>query len=664
MNEISNRELSWLSFNERVLMEATDLRNPLLERLKFVAIYASNMDEFFMVRVSGLREQVHAGYEEPDSSGLSPKEQLSRIYQRTRKLGLLQHTIFNQIKDELANENILFPDCSQMDDHEALEAIFLDEVLPVISPVTIDPSHPFPFIYSRRICLIVELRRDDQLHFSLITIPETLRRVYKIRQGKSIYVFTVEDIIKFGLPLLFKGYEVLHADVFRVTRDADLEAHEDSADLLASIQHSLSQRKRGDISRMEVSHDISDTSIDFLKRMMSIPHDDVDYVNGSIDLTFLFSLTELKASLMFPPLAQRPIAGVDTDQNIFEQIKAHPVCFFRPFNSFSFVSELIAQAAVDPDVLAIKMTLYRTNKNSKIIASLLEAAKRGKQVSVVVELKARFDEERNIEWAKNLEEAGCIVTYGIVGLKIHAKCMLIVRREDERIVRYTHIATGNYNEITANIYTDVDIISADQALGQDATQLFNYLMGFTEEGRWSRLRLAPFAMRQEIVQMIEAEMDFAKSGEGAIIMKMNSLIDQNIINKLYEASQAGVKIELIVRGVCGLKPGVAGLSENISVRSIVGRFLEHTRMMYFKHGGADRYYVTSADMMPRNLNGRVELLLEVQNEAIKRSFRHYLYVQLQDNCNAWILHEETYTKLVPDGDNATSSQDYFLENEI
>ncbi|MDR2870124.1 MAG: polyphosphate kinase 1, partial [Deferribacteraceae bacterium] len=523
MNLISNRELSWLSFNERVLMEATDLRNPLLERLKFIAIYASNMDEFFMVRVSGLREQVHAGYDEPDFSGLAPKEQLDKIHLRTRKLNDLQHSIFKQIREEMAKEGIHFPDIHLREHQDTLEAIFLDEILPVISPVTIDPSHPFPFIYSKRICLIVELEKARQIHFSMITIPETLRRVYKLRKGNVVNVFTVEDIIRHNLPLIFKGYKVCHAAIFRVTRDADLEAtQEESADLLTSIEHSLSERKRGDINRMEVSHDISDTSIDFLKRMMSIPHEDIDYVDGYIDLTFLFGLSDMKDSLMFRPFRHRPIAGIDLKKDLFEQIKAKPVCFYRPFNSFAFVTELIAKAAVDDDVLAIKMTLYRSNQQSKIIAALLEAANRGKQVSVVVELKARFDEERNIEWAKNLEKAGCIVTYGIVGLKIHAKCMLIVRRENDRIVRYTHMATGNYNEITANIYTDIDLITANQEVGQDATQLFNYLMGFTEEEYWARMRIAPFTLREEVITMIDAEIGFAKKGKGYIVMKMNS----------------------------------------------------------------------------------------------------------------------------------------------
>lgn len=661
-----NRELSWLNFNERVLMEAVDLSNPLLERLKFVAIFSSNLDEFFMVRVSGLREQVRAGYNKPDFAGLTPKQQLQEISSRTQRLTTLQQEVFAQTKEELSKEHIFFPDVNNKDFKDALEAIFLDEIMPVITPVTVDPSHPFPFIYSRRICLIADLKRGSQKHTSLIMIPETVRRVYKIRKGKSINIFLAEDIICKHLSMLLKGYEINNVSTFRVTRDADLDVtEEESADLLKAIEHSLSQRKRGDVNRAEVSHDIPESTLSFLEKMIGINHDDVDFVHGNIDLTFLFSLANMKESLTFPPLLQREIPSIKENTDIFEQIKQKPVYFFRPFSSFCFVSGLIARAAADDDVLAIKMTLYRTNSNSKIIASLLKAAGRGKQVSVVVELKARFDEERNIEWAKNLEEAGCIVTYGIVGLKIHAKCMLIVRREKDRIVRYTHIATGNYNEITADIYTDIDMITADEKTGRDATQLFNFLMGFTEEETWNVMKVAPFTLRQEVVSMIDQEIAFAKKGKGHIIMKMNSLIDGEIISKLYEASQAGVKVELIIRGICGLMPQVKGVSENITVRSIVGRFLEHSRVIYFKHGGKRRYYITSADMMPRNLNGRVELMVEIKDSTFKKSLEKYLDIQLKDNCKAWEQNGEMYTKHVPPkGRRRLSSQEYFLNNDI
>lgn len=667
MSNINNRELSWLSFNERVLMEALDLSNPLMERLKFVAIFSSNLDEFFMVRVSGLREQLAAGYDKPDISGLKPEEQLEAINNTTGRLGALRQNIFRQLIGEMEGERIFFPSVDDEPFADILESIFLDEIMPVISPVTIDPSHPFPFVYSRRICIIVESRRDHKDFNTLIMIPETLRRVYRVARGRSINIFTVEDIICKYLPILLKGYRVLRVGIFRVTRDADLDVTaEESADLLKTIEHLLTQRKRGDVNRVEIASGMSPTAVEFLKKNIGFVDTDIDMVDGILDLTFLFSLYNLKDLLKFPPLKQRPLKRLEGRKNIFDVIKEKPIFFFRPYNSFSLVSNFIAQAAVDDNVLAIKLTLYRTNRDSSIIAALLEAAKRGKQVSVVVELKARFDEERNIEWAKNLEKAGCIVTYGIVGLKIHAKCMLIVRTEHDRIVRYTHVATGNYNENTADVYTDVDYITADENIGWDAAQLFNYLMGYTEEESWRVLKVAPFNLRDTVVSMIDKEIEFARAGEPAkIVIKVNSLIDQQIIEKLYEASAAGVKVNLIVRGICGLKPGVPGLSENISVRSIIGRFLEHLRVLYFRHGGVGRYFITSADMMPRNLNGRVELMVEITDDDFRRSLEHFISISLMDNTKAWEMHDDKYSKLIPLADQQPlNSQEFFLNNEI
>ncbi|MDR0454228.1 MAG: polyphosphate kinase 1 [Deferribacteraceae bacterium] len=665
-NKIINREVSWLNFNERVLMEALDENNPLLERLKFIAIFSSNLDEFFMVRVSGLYEQIDAGYDKPDLSGLTPGQKVQEIATRAKRLNDLQQTIFAQLKQELEKEHIFFPDPSDREFRDTLESIFLDDIMPVISPVTVDTSHPFPFIYSRRISIIVELTRNTKECVSLIALPETLRRIYKVRKRRNVYIFMVEDIIQQHISMLLKGYEIKNVSFFRVTRDADLDVtEEESEDLLSSIEHSLSERKRGEVIRAEVSSGMPQESLRFLEKMVGFNKNRVYFVNGAIDLTFLFGLCDLKESLMFPPLKQHPLAILNDKTNIFELIKEKPIYFFRPYNSFSLVAGLIANAAKDPDVLAIKMTLYRTNKNSRIIASLANAARQGKQVSVVVELKARFDEERNIEWAKNLEEAGCIVTYGIVGMKIHAKCMLIVRREEERIVRYTHIATGNYNEITANIYTDIDFITADDRIGRDATQFFNYLMGFTEEKKWSLMKIAPFMLRRTVVEMIDKEIEFAKSGQQAkIIIKINSLIDEEIINKLYEASDAGVQINLIIRGICGIMPKVQGLSDNIRVISIIGRFLEHARILYFYHGGAERYFITSADLMPRNLNWRVELMTEITDAAFKQSLNRYLSLSLTDNCKAWELHVDEYVKLAPpEGVKGLNSQEHFLNSD-
>ncbi|MDR2104599.1 MAG: polyphosphate kinase 1 [Deferribacteraceae bacterium] len=663
MSKIINRELSWLRFNERVLAEATDKRNPLLERLRFLAIFASNLDEFFMVRVSGLREQIDAGYNTPDPSGYVPTELLAAIMKLTSELTDFEERVFSELKTDLLGAGIFFPDLSEEIFSDTLETIFLDEIMPVITPVTIDPSHPFPFIYSRRLCIVAQTERKGKVYTSLIMIPETLRRVFRLKIGQSVYIFTVEDIIMKYLHILLKGYTVKAAGLFRVTRDADLDvAEEESADLLRSVEHLLSERKRGDVNRVEISGDISEQALELLSEKVDFELSDVQRVKSKIDLTFLFSLCDLKKELLFPPLAQRAIRRKPPESSgLFDIIKEKPLYFFRPYNSFSIVSELIAAAAVDEDVLAIKMTLYRTNTNSTIINSLLEAARRGKQVSVVVELKARFDEERNIGWAKNLEKAGCIVTYGIVGLKIHAKCLLIVRTEDEKIVRYTHAATGNYNEITANIYTDIDYITADEDIGRDATQLFNYLMGFTEENIWRVMKVAPFTLKDAVLEMIDREISFAKKGlDAEIIIKVNSITDLDIIEKLYLASSEGVNIHLIVRGICALRPQVKGLSENITVISIVGRFLEHARVLYFQHGGVPRYFITSADLMPRNLIGRVELMVEARDEDFKRSLNHFLRISLQDS--AWSLTDERYSK--PEERNGLISQHYFMINEI
>ena len=662
MNKFNNRELSWLSFNERVLMEALDKDNPLLERLRFVAIFSSNLDEFFMVRVAGIQEQISANYEITDLSGLTPLEQLTQIKNTTNRLSMLRQNIFDSLKEELKSEGVYFADAYDEEYEGILEAIFLDEIMAVVTPVTIDLSRPFPFIYSKRICIIAELTRGEKSFISLIMLPETLRRIYRVRKGKNIAVFTAEDIIKKHLHLILKGYEIKTVSFFRVTRDEDLGTEEESADLIKTVEHLISRRKRGDVSRIEVADGMPKSILHFLQKMVGFSGDEVQIVKGTLDLTFLTNLSGIRENLIFPKLVQKPVQSYSNEKDIFEQIRKGPLYFYRPYNSFSIVCDMIEKAAKDENVLAIKLTLYRTNKNSRIVASLLEAAKRGKQVSVVVELKARFDEERNIEWAKNLEKAGCLVTYGIVGLKVHAKCMLIVRREEDRIVRYTHIATGNYNEVTANVYTDVDLITADEELGADATQLFNYLMGFTEEQHWAIMKVAPFTLRGAVIGNIDNEIARAKAGEKAhIIMKLNSINDREIIEKLYEASSAGVKIDLIVRGISGLKAGVKNLSENIRVISIIGRFLEHARVLYFYNGGEPKYYITSADMMTRNLSGRVELMIEIIDEKFKQSLKGFLDISLMDNTKAWELHDNTYIKLTPpSGEDALSSQAFFL----
>ena len=661
------RELSWLAFNERVLSEAQDMHNPLMEKLKFTAIFSSNMDEFFMVRVAGLIEQISAGYKKTDIAGYMPEEQLVAVSKETRRLIEKQQDIFRELTAELEKCGIIFNPAITDEYYEETENIFIDAIMSVVSPVTLDPAHPFPFIYNKRMSLIAALEKHGKEYFSLIMLPENIRRYFVIHKGNKKIIFTVEEVIKTHIQKLFRGYEVKSVNVFRLTRNTDIEMRsEEMADIILSMKDFLSRRVKGAVTRVEIESDTPEYIVEFLQQMVNFKDMDTQYIQGVIDLTFLFSLSSIMPNMQFPPHTSFTVPDLPENSDIFNRIKEKDVFFFRPYYSFSTVSKLIAIAAADKDVLAIKMTLYRTNRDSSILASLVKAAKSGKQVSVVVELKARFDEERNIDWAKNLEDAGCIVTYGIAGLKIHAKCLLIVRREQESIKRYTHIATGNYNENTAALYTDVDLITSDDCIGRDAAQLFNYLMAYTEEQSWRVLSVAPFNLRENIYKLFDNEIKQAKAGRKAyVIMKMNSLIDKDIIDKMYEASNAGVRIDLIVRGICGLKAGCKGFSSNIRVRSIVGRLLEHSRIFYFENAGSPRYFIASADMMPRNLNRRVELMTEIYDDDFKKALSKCLDITLKDNMKAWQLHGDTFKKVIKaDDEEAVNSQEYFMNNRL
>lgn len=661
------RELSWLAFNERVLSEAQDMHNPLMEKLKFTAIFSSNMDEFFMVRVAGLIEQISAGYKKTDIAGYTPEEQLVAVSKETRRLIEKQQDIFRELTAELEKCGIIFNPAITDEYYEETENIFIDAIMSVVSPVTLDPAHPFPFIYNKRMSLIAALEKYGKEYFSLIMLPENIRRYFVIHKGNKKIIFTVEEVIKTHIQKLFRGYEVKSVNVFRLTRNTDIEMRsEEMADIILSMKDFLSRRVKGAVTRVEIESDTPEYIVEFLQQMVNFKDMDTQYIQGVIDLTFLFSLSSIMPNMQFPPHTSFTVPDLPENSDIFNRIKEKDVFFFRPYYSFSTVSKLIAIAAADKDVLAIKMTLYRTNRDSSILASLVKAAKSGKQVSVVVELKARFDEERNIDWAKNLEDAGCIVTYGIAGLKIHAKCLLIVRREQESIKRYTHIATGNYNENTAALYTDVDLITSDDCIGRDAAQLFNYLMAYTEEQSWRVLSVAPFNLRENIYKLFDNEIKQAKAGRKAyVIMKMNSLIDKDIIDKMYEASNAGVRIDLIVRGICGLKAGCKGFSSNIRVRSIVGRLLEHSRIFYFENAGSPRYFIASADMMPRNLNRRVELMTEIYDDDFKKALSKFLDITLKDNMKAWQLHGDTFKKVIKaDDEEAVNSQEYFMNNRL
>ncbi len=662
-----SRELSWLGFNERVLGEAVDPCNPLMERLKFTAIFSSNMDEFFMVRVAGLIEQISAGYSKTDIAGYTPQEQIVAVSKQTKRLITKQQDIFSQLKQELEKHNCIFNPEITDEYYEDTEDIFIDAIMSVISPVTLDPAHPFPFIYNKRMTIIASLEKSDRELYSLIMLPENIRRYFILQRGSKKIIFTVEEIIKKHIQKLYRGYNVKTVNVFRVTRNADIEMRsEEIADMILSMKDFLSRRVKGAVTRVEIEHNTPDHIVDFLQKMVNFTEMETQYVQGVIDLTFLMNISNIVPSLQFAKHIPHELPVTFSGEDIFDRIKEKDIFFFRPYYSFNTVSKLISIAAADKNVLAIKMTLYRTNRDSSILASLVKAAKSGKQVSVVVELKARFDEARNIDWAKNLEDAGCIVTYGIAGYKIHAKCLLIVRREQDGIKRYTHLATGNYNENTAALYTDVDLITSNDNIGRDAAQLFNYLMAYTDERTWRTLSIAPFNLREKIYELFNNEIQMAKSGRQArVIMKMNSLIDKDVINKMYEASNAGVRIDLIVRGICGLKAGCKGFSDNIKVRSIVGRFLEHSRIFYFENGGDPKYFIASADMMPRNLNRRVELMTQIYNKDFQKALHKFIEITLKDNMKAYQLENDTFVKITKkDGEEPVNSQAYFMENKL
>ncbi len=662
----NNREISWLKFNERVMYEAIDMNNPIMERIKFLAISASNLDEFFMIRVAGLKNQLSLGYNEKDMSSKTPKEQINEITAYVKKLYNEQEKILDDIKKELITHNILMYYDQDEEILEIMENIFINDIMPILSPITLDPSHPFPFIFNKRFSMVLKISRGNKEYLSLIMIPENINRVYRVKKSNNkIIVLKIEDIISSNVSLLYRGYKVLSVDHLRVTRNADVDVQKEEAyDLLRSIEDSVSRRDKGSIARIEISSGIDKETLEVLKSQIVFNDEDIFNIDGDIDLTYLFQLCNLLPDKQFKPLTPFMIDSIPNNKDIFEYIKKKDIFFIRPYYSFSMVSNLIAIASTDKDVLAIKMTLYRTNTDSKILTSLIEAANRGKQVSVVVELTARFDEKVNITWAKNLEQAGCIVSYGIPDLKVHAKAMLIIRREESCIKRYTHIATGNYNENTAMVYTDIDLITANDDMGKDISELFNYLMSYTSIHRWSSLFIAPFTLKSRIYELVDTVTEDTANGQkGMIVMKMNSLVDKDMISKLYKASEAGVTVRLIVRGICCLKPGIKGLSSNITVTSIVGRFLEHPRIFYFKSKSLDKVFISSADIMPRNLNGRVEVMAEIIEKSCRKNLLDYIEISLKDNVKSWALNGDTYKKVTSKG-KAINSQNYFLENRI
>lgn len=648
-----NRELSWLKFNLRVLKEAMVKDTPLLERLKFIAISASNLDEFFMVRVASLWSNFDSGVEKRDASGMSVHEQLVAISQAAHEQVRTQTKSLIALMAEMDAVKLHFrrvKDLSELG-KDWLEEYYREVVFPVLTPMAVDASRPFPFLANKTLNLAVELIKADGEHsMGLIQVPSVLARIVEVEpEGKRTFVF-LEDIIASHCHDLFKGCHILDMVSFRVTRDSDLDLEEDdSVDLMKEVEESLRKRKRGAAVRLEIFKTNNNRIKKFLEENLDVTEMEVYEINGPLDPTCFFKFIGMKGMwpwLYEPFVPQRPLELPD-DSDLFAAIRENDILLHHPYESFDPVVKLVSDAADDPQVLAIKQTLYRVSGNSPIVAALARAAENGKQVTVLVELKARFDEENNILWARRLEKAGCHVIYGLVGLKTHAKIILIVRKEDNGIKRYLHLGTGNYNDSTAKLYTDIGLMTANDEFGSDASAFFNLLSGYSEPPVWNKLVMAPLGLREKIYALIDNEIAMVRAGrEGHIIAKMNSLIDQPVIQKLYEASAAGVHIDLIVRGICGLRTGIEGISDNITVRSIVGRQLEHSRIFWFANGGEEQLYLSSADWMPRNLNDRVELFFPVETEEHIHRIKALLDLYLRDNVGAHMMQSNgTYRRV-------------------
>lgn len=648
-----NRELSWLKFNLRVLKEAMVKDTPLLERLKFIAISASNLDEFFMVRVASLWSNFDSGVEKRDASGMSVHEQLVAISQAAHEQVRTQTKSLIALMAEMDAVKLHFrrvKDLSELG-KDWLEEYYREVVFPVLTPMAVDASRPFPFLANKTLNLAVELIKADGEHsMGLIQVPSVLDRIVEVEpEGKRTFVF-LEDIIASHCHDLFKGCHILDMVSFRVTRDSDLDLEEDdSVDLMKEVEESLRKRKRGAAVRLEIFKTNNNRIKKFLEENLDVTEMEVYEINGPLDPTCFFKFIGMKGMwpwLYEPFVPQRPLELPD-DSDLFAAIRENDILLHHPYESFDPVVKLVSDAADDPQVLAIKQTLYRVSGNSPIVAALARAAENGKQVTVLVELKARFDEENNILWARRLEKAGCHVIYGLVGLKTHAKIILIVRKEDNGIRRYLHLGTGNYNDSTAKLYTDLGLMTANDEFGSDASAFFNLLSGYSEPPVWNKLVMAPLGLREKIYALIDNEIAMVRSGrEGHIIAKMNSLIDQPVIQKLYEASAAGVHIDLIVRGLCGLRTGIEGISDNITVRSIVGRQLEHSRIFWFANGDEEQLYLSSADWMPRNLNDRVELFFPVETEEHIHRIKALLDLYLRDNVGAHMMQSNgTYRRV-------------------
>ena len=682
-DNFTNRELSWLEFNQRILGEARDRKNPLFERMKFLSITASNLDEFFMVRIASLKDMVNAGYQKKDIAGMTAQEQLRALNEKMQAFCEKQYTTYNRaLLPKLSEEGLEIISFSELSEKEMdfLEEYFHKNIYPVLTPMAIDSSRPFPLIQNKtlNIAALIKSRNKDkkekkEYDIATVQVPSVLPRVILLPQKdgpkRKCRVILLENVIEHYLDVLFLNHEIICSAPYRIMRNADLSIDEDDAeDLLKEIEKSLKMRQWGEVIKFEYEERMDKRLVKYLKKQFKVHSCDMYAFNGPLDLTFLMKCYGIEGfeDLKEAPYIPQKNKKLRADKNIFNQIRKGDVLLHHPYESFDPIVAFIKQAAEDENVLAIKQTLYRVSGHSPIIAALAQAAENGKQVTVLVELKARFDEENNINWARKLEKAGCHVIYGLVGLKTHCKIALVVRREADGIRRYVHLGTGNYNDSTAKLYTDTGMFTCRNAVGEDATAVFNMLSGYSEPANWNQLIVAPIWMKKRFLEMIARETQNAKEGKPArIIAKCNSLCDRKIILALYEASCAGVQIDLIVRGICCLVAGKPGVSENIRVRSIVGTFLEHARIFYFYNDGNEEVYMGSADWMPRNLDRRVEIVFPVEAPDLKEKAKHILYVQLRDTLKAHCLLEDgTYRKVDRRGKEAVEAQKTFCEEAI
>ncbi|MBK8466642.1 MAG: polyphosphate kinase 1 [Chloracidobacterium sp.] len=674
-----NRELSWLEFNRRVLDEATAENLPVLERLKFLAIFSSNLDEFFMIRISGLKEQIDEGVGELSADGMTATEQLAAVYKRLRpmlkrQVSFLSANVFPALKE--AGITIEAYASLNAKEKKVLDKYFRNNLFPILTPQSVDSSHPFPYVsnLSINLGLYIEPNRAftqaklkhlfKQKRFIRIKLPPTVPRLIPISEKDGRYAL-LEEVVAANVAELFPRMKTSEAFLFRVTRDADIELREDEAgDLMRTLERELQRRRDRFAVRLEVAAAMPPKMVKLLTTGTGLTDDDVEIIDGFIDIPDLMQLHSLDR----PRLKEKPIVPVvpavlQKKENIFDVIRKQDILLHHPYTSFSTVADFISRAAEDPNVQAIKICLYRTGKDSPIVNSLIRASRLGKQVTALVELKARFDEENNIEWARRLENEGVHVVYGISTLKTHSKVLLVVRREKDKLVRYVHLATGNYNPLTARMYTDIGLLTADEEIGEDASSLFNFLTGYSQQDKYKRLIVAPLHLRDRLIALIRREVKNKNANKDArIIFKANSITDVQVIEELYKASQAGVEVDLIIRGICALRPGVKGMSENIRVRSIIGRFLEHSRIFYFANAGAEEVYIGSADLMHRSFDTRVELVTPILDPEVREYLKtELLESYLKDDVNAHILKPDgTYKKLTHRGDKAFDSQMHFV----